>query len=37
MPKPILVGYDPRAGDRAPVWFGGAVHRSTADHRLDVR
>ena len=29
MSKPILVGYDPRHGDRAPVDFGVAVARLT--------
>jgi hypothetical protein len=27
MPKPVLVGYDPRRLDRAPVDFGVAVSR----------
>jgi nucleotide-binding universal stress UspA family protein len=29
MPKPILVGYDPRSADRAPVDFGAAAARFT--------
>jgi nucleotide-binding universal stress UspA family protein len=29
MPKPILVGYDPRSADRAPVQFGAAAARFT--------
>ena len=29
MPKPILVGFDPRAADRAPVDFGLAAARFT--------
>jgi nucleotide-binding universal stress UspA family protein len=29
MPKPILVGYDPGAGDLAPVHFGAAASRFT--------
>src|SRR3954469_24224385 len=29
MPKPILVGYDPRSADRAPVRFGVAAARFT--------
>ena len=29
MPKPILVGFDPRTADRAPVDFGLAAARFT--------
>src|SRR4051794_174999 len=29
MPKPILVGYDPKSADRAPVRFGAAAARFT--------
>ena len=29
MPKPILVGVDPRTGDRAPLRFGVAASRFT--------
>ena len=29
MPKPIVVGYDPRSADRAPVQFGMAAARFT--------
>jgi nucleotide-binding universal stress UspA family protein len=29
MPKPILVGYDPRSADRAPIQFGIAASRFT--------